>query len=372
MSPANQHPNAPAAAAAHVPAAVLRQYAAGTLAAAERRQVEHHTLDCPLCADALEGYLGAAPQAIAPAALADLQQRLHTRVTEAAEPQRTGAWWMGVAAAVLVLLVALGVWQWPNLQQPPVASKQTKQPATESIAVAPPAPASEAETSTATPVAPGPAEATAAASTKPVAPKRSEPVYAVVAPAKPRRATRLGATPPPQLDVATPPPAAVAATEPQADAPTIAAAPPAATPDSGAAAFALRSRAAAAPDSKMMLTEQSKAAVAYEGAARRKAAMPAVPPIAPLPTGGYPALTRYLRQEQQLPPEAPKVRGSVKLKFIVEADGSLQNIQVVKGLSPEADAEAIRLVCEGPGWHPGIVNGRRTTMPVFLEVPFRE
>ncbi|AYA37908.1 hypothetical protein D3Y59_13155 [Hymenobacter oligotrophus] len=369
MSPANQqHPNAPAA--AHVPAAVLRQYAAGTLAAAERRQVEQHTLACPLCADALEGYLGAAPQAIAPAALADLQQRLHARVAaETAEPQRHGAWWLSVAAAVLALLVALGVWQWPNLRQPPIAGTQARQSAPE--AVAPPAPAAEAEMLAATPAAPEPTDAAAAASTKPATAKRSEPAYAA-APAKPRRATRLGVASPPQVEAATPPPAAIVAAEPQADAPTVAAAPLATVADSGDAAFALRSRAAAAPDSKMMLTEQSKAAVAYEGAVRRKATMPAVPPVAPLPTGGYPALTRYLRQEQQLPPEAPKVRGSVKLKFTVEADGSLQNIQVVKGLSPEADAEAIRLVCEGPGWHPGIVNGRRTSMPVLLEVPFRE
>ncbi|UYZ58303.1 energy transducer TonB [Hymenobacter latericus] len=371
MSPANQPPpHAPAA--AHVPAAVLRQYAAGTLAAAERRQVERHTLACPLCADALEGYLGAAPQAIAPAALADLQQRLHARVAEAAEPQRFGGWWMRVAAAVLVLLVALGVWQWPNLRQPQVASTQPQQAAPESVAAAPPAPAPVPQADAAAAGQAPPEQAADAA--EPAAAKPTRPAYAA-APAKPRRrAPRLGA-PRPAPEVAAPvaASAAAASAEPLADAPVVAAAPPASVPDSGTAALALRTRLAAAPDTKTLsLAEQPKAAVAYEGAARRKAAMPAVPPMAPLPAGGYPALTRYLRQEQQLPPEAPRVRGSVKLKFMVEADGSLQNIQVVKGLSPEADAEAIRLVCEGPSWHPGIVNGRRTSMPVLLEVPFRD
>jgi outer membrane biosynthesis protein TonB len=61
----------------------------------------------------------------------------------------------------------------------------------------------------------------------------------------------------------------------------------------------------------------------------------------------------------------------VKLKFTVEADGSVHNIQVVRGLSEELDAEAIRLVCEGPSWRPGIVGGRRAAQTVRLDVPFR-
>ena len=103
--------------------------------------------------------------------------------------------------------------------------------------------------------------------------------------------------------------------------------------------------------------------------------MPASPAIAPAPLGGTPALKEYLRREgagfepeetaRHLPPG-----GSVKVRFVVGADGKVSNLQVVRSLRADYDAEALRIICEGPAWRPGIANGRRASLPMELTVSF--
>ena len=103
--------------------------------------------------------------------------------------------------------------------------------------------------------------------------------------------------------------------------------------------------------------------------------MPASPAIAPAPLGGTPALKDYLRREaagfepdetaRHLPPG-----GSVKVRFVVGADGKVSNLQVVRGLRADYDEEALRIICEGPAWRPGIANGRRAALPMELTISF--
>ncbi|GAB3842663.1 energy transducer TonB [Hymenobacter jeollabukensis] len=376
MSPADPHFQAPAP-AAHLSAALLRQYAAGTLAAAERRQVERHTLACALCADALDGYLQAAPAAVTPEALAELQQRLHARVaTEPAAATRGGAWWMAAAAAVALLLVFVGLWQWPaSPSKAPIAARQST---TAPVAATEPAAAEPSIAAAPTPepaAAPAPPavqpETTAAPVASASAPRRrrARPRPAVVAArsAAPKAATVLGN--------AAPISSATAADSSQALGwGATAAAPPAAVQQPAAEA------ADTAPAKPMAMARMAAAAPTdtahafREEASKRKAALPPAPALAPFPVGGYPALRTYLRREQQRPEtgigDQAHSDGIVKLKFMVEADGTVHNIQVVRGINAEYDEEAIRLICEGPAWRPAIVNGRRAAQAVRLDVPF--
>ncbi|WP_223648379.1 zf-HC2 domain-containing protein [Hymenobacter psoromatis] len=131
MLPAHPLLNATAPAGPHLPVALLRQYAAGTLAPAARHRVEAHTLACDRCADMLEGLLQT-PPATTDQALARLQQRLRQRVQPPAparlarRPRRHR--WLGpqlaTAAALLLGLLAGGWWAWQQRQRPavPVAS----------------------------------------------------------------------------------------------------------------------------------------------------------------------------------------------------------------------------------------------------------
>ena len=105
----------------------------------------------------------------------------------------------------------------------------------------------------------------------------------------------------------------------------------------------------------------------------RREPPPAPMAVGALPTGGYPAFRNYLKQELSYPEKALKegTEGTVKLRFVVAADGSLQDIKVLRRLSEECDAEAIRLLMEGPRWYPAILKGRRTVRHVEISVPFR-
>ena len=116
MLPTNPLLNATAPAGPHLPMALLRQYAAGTLAPAAQHRVEAHTLACPRCADTLTG-LQQTPPTTTDQALAQLQQRLRKRVQQQAAParrdreERQNRWLipqLAAAAALLLGLVAAG------------------------------------------------------------------------------------------------------------------------------------------------------------------------------------------------------------------------------------------------------------------------
>ncbi|QDA60105.1 TonB family protein [Hymenobacter jejuensis] len=101
--------------------------------------------------------------------------------------------------------------------------------------------------------------------------------------------------------------------------------------------------------------------------------MPAPPPVAPAPVGGFTAYHEYLKRELKYPDKALEqhLEGSVKLKFTVTAAGTIEDVKVLDSLSPECDQEAIRLVQEGPTWLPGTANGRRAARTVKVTVSFR-
>ena len=101
--------------------------------------------------------------------------------------------------------------------------------------------------------------------------------------------------------------------------------------------------------------------------------MPTTPTFNPAPVGGTPALRSYLyREAAEFAPDDGQLRlhGAVRLRFVVGADGKISNLKVVSSLREDYDDEALRMVCDGPKWQPGIANGRRTDLPMELTVTF--
>lgn len=125
---------------------------------------------------------------------------------------------------------------------------------------------------------------------------------------------------------------------------------------------------------EVAISRFSSKAKAFESSALvRDKAMLAVPAIAPAPAKGTSALRDYLRREAaefELDEGAKPLSGTVRLRFTVEADGKLSNIRVVRGIRADYDEEALRMVCEGPAWRPGIANGRRAALPMEITVSF--
>ncbi|MVN76108.1 hypothetical protein GO988_07205 [Hymenobacter sp. HMF4947] len=354
MLPANPLLNATAPAGPHLPVALLRQYAAGTLAPAAQHRVEAHTLACSRCADALEGLLQT-PAATTDQALAQLQQRLRKRVQQQAAPARQATSkqphrWLApqlAAAATLILgLVAGGWWTWqqrhPATVGPaPVAEVRPAPPASLAAPSAAPAASAAAPTPPLPPQPPMPAA-------RPMA--RTGHQHRRAGSSQPHAAPATAAAP---LAAGTPSPVA-------ADAPA-------------ATTAALTPPDTAGLASKAAVATAAKLAIAPEAARVRAGAMPAMPALAPAPVGGYTALRDKLRRAAaEFVPEAPDrpLSGTVRLQLTIGPDGKIQKINVLRGLRDDYDAEAQRLVCDGPAWVPGVSGGRRAAQAVEIAVPF--
>lgn len=93
------------------------------------------------------------------------------------------------------------------------------------------------------------------------------------------------------------------------------------------------------------------------------------------PAGGLEAYGNYLGDHLNYPTAALRagVQGTTEVTFIVEKTGATSNWQVTKSLSPECDAEALRLVKAGPRWkpaeHKGGVVRQRVTVPITFQIP---
>ncbi len=75
--------------------------------------------------------------------------------------------------------------------------------------------------------------------------------------------------------------------------------------------------------------------------------------------GGNEALMTYIRETIRYP-EVSMDRnesGRVYLSFIIETDGNLSHVEVVRGVSPELDQEAMRVFIKSPKWAPAVCNG---------------
>ena len=59
------------------------------------------------------------------------------------------------------------------------------------------------------------------------------------------------------------------------------------------------------------------------------------------------------------------------LKFKVAKDGSIQNVRVLKGVDPELDAEAVRVVSSAPAWTPGMQNGEPVAVSYIFPVVYK-
>ena len=84
-------------------------------------------------------------------------------------------------------------------------------------------------------------------------------------------------------------------------------------------------------------------------------------------------LEKWVYQYLKYPEEALRngVQGRVTVEFIVDKDGKVTDVRVVKGVSDELDAEAVKVVSASPKWKPGRVNGNKVRTMVSIPVEFR-
>ncbi|MFP4470559.1 MAG: energy transducer TonB [Bacteroidales bacterium] len=89
--------------------------------------------------------------------------------------------------------------------------------------------------------------------------------------------------------------------------------------------------------------------------------------------GGYPALLEFLSRQIKYPEmaKAANVQGTVHVSFIVMPDGSVSNIEVIRGIGGGCDEEAVRVVKLMPKWKPGIQAGKPVKRGLVIPIKFR-
>lgn len=95
----------------------------------------------------------------------------------------------------------------------------------------------------------------------------------------------------------------------------------------------------------------------------------------PVPhTGGVPELLKWIAKQIEYPQSAldNNIQGQVVVRFVVEKDGSIGQVDVVKKVDPAIDKEAVRVVKSMPKWKPGKQRGKtvrsRYTLPIKFQL----
>lgn len=383
-------------------AGLIRQYLAGELDDKAMHALERQALDDPFLADALEGYGQHAPEQ--QAQQADLVSRLEARVAPKETKVRSMYYRWAAAAAILLLMFSAGWFLWDqqrntvpvaSMKVPPPAPVADSLPQDEHAAAPALASADQLTKKVQPPVATEPnknrsKEETAALSSGDdvaIAPASVAVAPAPVAPVN-RSAAPVGAIQAPANKVAESAPAVAA--ERRADAQYNFVPPPVAKKqEANKPEWTSPTLAGNADSQNKALSEvvvagygaqkknaKQNAAVSIRGlsglkvdsvsgidpgtALQGKAAGVSVTTgdlpdgdvvyREPAPVTGQTAFGNYLRTKTVNPDN--KYTGTVRVSFTVMPDGSLQEFKILRHLNDACDAEAIRVIKEGPAWIP--------------------
>ncbi|MCG8473923.1 MAG: M56 family metallopeptidase [Cytophagales bacterium] len=88
--------------------------------------------------------------------------------------------------------------------------------------------------------------------------------------------------------------------------------------------------------------------------------------------GGLEAFYQWAQRQIDYPQEArdKHIEGKVLAEFVVEEDGTIDHIRILKGLSKELDQEAISVLKSSPKWNPGLSQGHPVKVRLVLPINF--
>lgn len=89
--------------------------------------------------------------------------------------------------------------------------------------------------------------------------------------------------------------------------------------------------------------------------------------------GGTESMMKFLVENIKYPKEAMDkgIAGRVFVEFVVEQDGSLSDVKVLRSVDPILDNEAVRIVKTMPKWKPGTEGGKTVRVKYVLPIVFR-
>jgi len=95
----------------------------------------------------------------------------------------------------------------------------------------------------------------------------------------------------------------------------------------------------------------------------------AVVDVMPTYPGGESAMQKYVADNLKYPVSAQKagIQGRVTIRYVVGETGEISDVAVIRGIDPDCDAEAVRVVKAMPNWSPGKMKGK--AVPVYYTLP---
>ncbi|AKP49863.1 energy transducer TonB [Cyclobacterium amurskyense] len=93
----------------------------------------------------------------------------------------------------------------------------------------------------------------------------------------------------------------------------------------------------------------------------------------PTPPGGMEGWNKYLSKNLKYPTQARRmgIEGTVYVVFVVNTDGSIQDVGILRGVGGGCDEEAVRVVKNAPSWEPGRQRGRPVRVKMRLPIRFK-
>lgn len=93
----------------------------------------------------------------------------------------------------------------------------------------------------------------------------------------------------------------------------------------------------------------------------------------PIPPGGMTGWNKYLSDNQNYPTQARRmgVEGTVIVVFVINTDGTIQDVEVLRGIGGGCDEEAVKIVKNAPNWEPGKKRGEPVRTRMRLPIRFK-
>lgn len=93
----------------------------------------------------------------------------------------------------------------------------------------------------------------------------------------------------------------------------------------------------------------------------------------PTPPGGMQAFYKYVGKNMKYPAQARRmgIEGRVFVQFVVDKDGTITEVQAIKGIGAGCDEEAERVLRNAPKWKPGKQRGRAVKVRMVLPITFK-
>jgi TonB family protein len=95
--------------------------------------------------------------------------------------------------------------------------------------------------------------------------------------------------------------------------------------------------------------------------------------IQPSPAGGMEGWMKYLAESLQYPEEAKKqgIEGTVIMTFIINSDGTISDVETLRGVGGGCEEEAMRVIQNAPNWTPAQNGGKPVNCRMRLPLKFK-